>query len=632
MGKWNGNKFSVYKSEEKSALGLIKELGEQTNYNTDELEQVKISNNKKVSHDEMKEIYKIDNSANFTGSWHGISKPTASQEGLQATVDKIVEEDIPSINELLDNNTNDLNLTKSELDILKESKITKGTMTRYDLDNSKDENKFDLNDLNEKSRKAILNNNSIDLNYVLGENSVTENNLSDRSVTSSKRTVLGEYAHLVTTEPVNINTLNKTLEFGSGYIAINNRNKNYTLELENTSISVDSGQNGVFIIFNILTKSIETTFSATQITENHLLIGTILWSTKSVVINANYTVDGITLIADKSVTFNKKCRLGDSAKLLSTQKIILDGVSKKLIFPSSGVIILTCGNYAKIISTTYLNYEWDLSTRNANYIGYDFSTNELISLASQGSFKDDQVCLGYINFGGNFAHDLNMNYDVLGEESKFIKYMKFRQKIASFIGDSITNGDNGQGASSNTWSWTSYLSKLNGFSTVNNFGKNGSRITKTSSKTDSFVERCGQITNSDLIGIWGGINDFNNSMPLGNINSEDETTFYGALKKVIQTLVANNPKSKLFVITPMKSSKVNSQTPNKIGLTLLDYVNAIIEVCDLYSIPVLDMYRKCNISPFLQEHIELFMKDGLHPTELGYERIAYTIASFIESL
>lgn len=542
------------------------------------------------------------------------------------------ETDIVEINEQLDNNTNDLNVTKSELDILKESKITKGTMTRYDLDSSKDENKLDINDFNEVSRRAILENNNVDINYVLGDENVTENNLANNSVTTLKRTVLGEYAHLVSTEPININTINKTMEFGSGYIAINNRNKNYVLELENTSISIDSGQNGVFIIFNILTKTIEVTNSATQITEDHLLLGTVLWSTKSIVINANYIVDGVTLLADKSVTFNKRCRLGDSAKLLSTRKVILDSTNKKLIFPSSGVIMLTCGNYAYNLSTEYLSYEWDLSERNGNYLGYDFEIMKLISLPSQGSFTDNQVCLGYINFGGNFAHDLNMNYDVLNEESEFIKYMKFRNKIGSFLGDSITNGDNGQGSTSNSWSWTSYLSKLNGFATVNNFGKNGSRVAKSSVRTDSFVERCGEIVNSDVIGIWGGINDFNNSTPLGDINSDDETTFYGALKKVIQTLVTNNPKAKLFIMTPMKSSKVNSQSPNKLGLTLLDYVNAILEVCDLYSIPVLDMYRRCNISPFLPEHINLFMKDGLHPTELGYERIAYIISAFIETL
>lgn len=102
MSTWNKKNFSIYTSDERSALGLIEELGNQTNYNTEELEKVKESDSKKVSHQEMQETYKLDKDANFTGSWYGIKKPTASQEGLQATVDKIVEEDIPFINEQLE--------------------------------------------------------------------------------------------------------------------------------------------------------------------------------------------------------------------------------------------------------------------------------------------------------------------------------------------------------------------------------------------------------------------------------------------------------------------------------------------------------------------------------------------------
>lgn len=88
MSKWNGKRFSVYTSDEKSALGLINQLGEQTNYNTDEVERLTISDNKKVSHDEMHNTYKIDENANFTGSWHGLKEPTLSDEGLKATVQK----------------------------------------------------------------------------------------------------------------------------------------------------------------------------------------------------------------------------------------------------------------------------------------------------------------------------------------------------------------------------------------------------------------------------------------------------------------------------------------------------------------------------------------------------------------
>ena len=60
MSTWNKKNFSIYTSDERSALGLIEELGNQTNYNTEEIEKVKESDNKKVSHDEMNRIYKID--------------------------------------------------------------------------------------------------------------------------------------------------------------------------------------------------------------------------------------------------------------------------------------------------------------------------------------------------------------------------------------------------------------------------------------------------------------------------------------------------------------------------------------------------------------------------------------------
>ena len=102
MSKWNGNRFSVYTSEEKSVLGLIKEMGDQTNYNTDEIERLTESDNKKVSHQEMQEVYKIDKQANFTGSWFGIKKPTQSSEGLAATVDQLIDETIPGINSQLE--------------------------------------------------------------------------------------------------------------------------------------------------------------------------------------------------------------------------------------------------------------------------------------------------------------------------------------------------------------------------------------------------------------------------------------------------------------------------------------------------------------------------------------------------
>lgn len=71
MSNWNGNRFSVYTSEEKSTLKLVEELGKQTNFNTDELEN------------------KTDKNGDHPGTWQGLSKPTLSEEGMRATVEKL---------------------------------------------------------------------------------------------------------------------------------------------------------------------------------------------------------------------------------------------------------------------------------------------------------------------------------------------------------------------------------------------------------------------------------------------------------------------------------------------------------------------------------------------------------------
>lgn len=92
MSNWNGKRFSVYESEEKSVLKMLKHLGDQTNYNTDEIEVFKNNDNKKMTkeeyYDDIERIRKIDSTGNFTGSWFGLKKPTLSEEGAFAQTEK----------------------------------------------------------------------------------------------------------------------------------------------------------------------------------------------------------------------------------------------------------------------------------------------------------------------------------------------------------------------------------------------------------------------------------------------------------------------------------------------------------------------------------------------------------------
>ena len=97
--------------------------------------------------------------------------------------------------------------------------------------------------------------------------------------------------------------------------------------------------------------------------------------------------------------------------------------------------------------------------------------------------------------------------------------------------------------------------------------------------------------------------------------------------------IARSPHAKLVFMTPCKTSgKHEKDIPasgelNHLGLTQIAYVKAMLEVCDHYSVPVIDLYAQSGISPFLPEHRELYMPDGLHYSPAGYERLAHRIAA-----
>ena len=69
-------------------------------------------------------------------------------------------------------------------------------------------------------------------------------------------------------------------------------------------------------------------------------------------------------------------------------------------------------------------------------------------------------------------------------------------------------------------------------------------------------------------------------------------------------------------------------TTNNLGLPLADYINAIIEVCRMYSIPVLDNYSNIGIYPKNSTHYSTYTADGLHPNEEGHKKIANEILKF----
>lgn len=237
---------------------------------------------------------------------------------------------------------------------------------------------------------------------------------------------------------------------------------------------------------------------------------------------------------------------------------------------------------------------------------------------------------------------------------------EYTNKIINCLGDSITYG---VGDTSGAGGWVSLISNYTG-GTVNNCGIGGSTIGgltgasgsagyfpmwgRISADTIEWVNGSGTPTstyadrvldgNAAMNIVFGGVNDFGQGVPIGEFLSEDCSTFKGAYNVMLKRLIERMPNSKIAVILPMKCKgrseatiEYNTLNPNSKGLYEKDYVDAIIEICNYYSIPYLDLYNASGISPFFGSQETNFFVDGLHPNHEGYERLAKRIGEWINS-
>lgn len=214
-------------------------------------------------------------------------------------------------------------------------------------------------------------------------------------------------------------------------------------------------------------------------------------------------------------------------------------------------------------------------------------------------------------------------------------------KRIAFLGDSITEG---VGASSNDTCYVSVFRRLTGAETFN-FGIGGTRIAvqrkKTADKPEFdryFESRIGDMPeNLDYIVVFGGTNDFGHGdAPLGKFGDDTSETFYGALRRLYIRLYERYPAARIIAVLPLHRCSEDDTGDNEYGVarkgSLRDYVNAIRQTAEKFSVPVVDLFACANIQPQIGAVRELLMPDGLHPSDLGHKRIAEMLARFLERL
>lgn len=125
----------------------------------------------------------------------------------------------------------------------------------------------------------------------------------------------------------------------------------------------------------------------------------------------------------------------------------------------------------------------------------------------------------------------------------------------------------------------------------------------------------------------------------GKASNEPNETFCDGLHKMCRTLLNKYKNKDIIILIPIKRvqethwSCIYPEDTNKYGKTLNDYREALIECCEYYSIPYIDLYTLSGLNPHIDPSL-FGDTDGraVHPNAEGHKKMAAVIVAQMESM
>ena len=205
-------------------------------------------------------------------------------------------------------------------------------------------------------------------------------------------------------------------------------------------------------------------------------------------------------------------------------------------------------------------------------------------------------------------------------------YETLRGKKIVYDGDSIAVSKDSNGGG-----YPALIAELTGGTYVN-CAKGGARLCSFSGKHSVVDNLVNLPTDGDLYCFEGGINDYWANTPLGEVDPKDYSGEYdtetvcGALETIFSYCLEHYPGKPVCFVIAHKVKKT-AAAPNANGDTFEDYRNAMIRVCEKYSIPYYDAFSESGLNGWNPTQSERFMTgnsenapDGIHPNAEGYKR------------
>ena len=268
----------------------------------------------------------------------------------------------------------------------------------------------------------------------------------------------------------------------------------------------------------------------------------------------------------------------------------------------------------QIINTTNDIYYIGVTVKNPNNGFNDLKEGILLNEIPN---KDNVTLNAYVT-------EIN-NYPILNNtQSTYTDPLKGKKWVV--VGDSLTEKN-----SRATKNYHDYVAKSTGINVVN-MGVSGTGYKRQEENNRAFYQRILNIPkDTDIVTIFGSGNDL--SQTLGTPTDTGTDTICGCMHKTIQNLFSVIPGVRVGIVLPCPWGPY--QPSNKENV-MARYCDALKEIAEYYSIPVLDLYHGSNLRPWDDTFRDLYYKrdDGgsVHPDEDGHALLANKFEMFIRSL
>lgn len=232
-----------------------------------------------------------------------------------------------------------------------------------------------------------------------------------------------------------------------------------------------------------------------------------------------------------------------------------------------------------------------------------------------------------------------------------LKKTQWFGKRVAFLGDSITDAVH-VGTTKNYWQ---YLEEELGIVPLV-YGINGANWGGVLGQARKLASEVGD--NVDAIFIFAGTNDYNGNVIPGEwwkyeveeVNShgitmpkprrhlqKDLNTLCGRINAAMEYIRQTFARQQIVMMTPIHRAfacfggtnvQPEETFPNDLGIYFEDYVELIRKAADIWSTPLIDLYRNSGLHPLTPSHAQFFHlpdTDLLHPNAEGHNRIAQTM-------